>query len=133
MQTMGVLNDDVDSEDYMESDEILDVHTINRITLEEDQHNNIQDECQEDITDVRINSLVKELCRHDKNPGEVLNEESGHDGNLIHILSSKDKEINRFSYDADIYHGDNDGALVHLKDVEHLAQDWSDLSVEYIT
>ena len=44
MQTMGVLNDDVDSEDYMESDEILDIHTIKKITLEDDQDTNIQDE-----------------------------------------------------------------------------------------
>ena len=36
MQTMGVLNDDEDSDHFLDDDEILDIPTINTMTINDD-------------------------------------------------------------------------------------------------
>ena len=105
MQTMGIFDDDVDSDTYLDHDDIIDMPTVNQVVhnnpnTDTDTHTSSTDSSFVQIN--QVSTALPESFRHDILP--TLNPSTS-DISPIHIENMVDAEINRLSYDADVYDG----------------------------
>lgn len=102
MQTMGILDEDADSDSFLDQEEIVDTPTVNRIISDESSCQDTDTTSSNEFHKVQINKIsaqegtVDILSMLDNLPSDT---------SPVTIQTIHDDDLNRRAYDADMYDG----------------------------
>ena len=133
MQTMGIFDKDTDSDNYLDNEEIVDTPVVNKIIdLTGSETDNPTA-----MANVQIN-MINTNDHNYNNISSILSNKfatSKYDISPVHVQLNADEEMNRMSYDADLYDGHrtlhHSSDTVCVKNV-HTIPELSELSLQDI-
>ena len=113
MQTMGIFDEDADSDTFLDQEEIVDTPTVNKITDDSSVQDTDTSASSTDYQKVQINKINARKVRENLT-SEVIPvlDMSSLNTSPVQIQTITDDEINRLAYDADMYDGAEDTTLM---------------------
>ena len=113
MQTMGIFDEDEDSDSFLDHDDIVETPTVNKITERVSASDNDTATSSAASSHVQINKLST-VTDHKSFTQHILPtlNASTSDTNQINIHTIEDDNVNRLAYDADLYEGIHDAVMM---------------------